>query len=255
MLVDVVPKRRRRRRPYVNASRVQLARQMRQFARQTPKGALVLDAGAGKSPYRHLFKHARYEAADFAELSTRYAPLDYVCNLTAIPVEDGRFDAIFCNQVLEHLPEPGRALTEMLRVLKPGGRMLLSAPLYYEEHQQPYDFFRYTQFALRRLFEEAGFQVTSIEWLEGYYGTVAYDFHQLSRLLPGDLSTFLAWNRGVRGLRTAIVVIATKRLARWLHRFYAELDGAWKYTARGMPKNYVVLASKPAASSEDVPVD
>jgi hypothetical protein len=58
-------------------------------SRGTEPGMLVLDAGAGRSPYRNLFRHARYEAADFAQLSTDYAPLDYVCDLTQIPVEDG----------------------------------------------------------------------------------------------------------------------------------------------------------------------
>ena len=76
-------------------------------SRRAPSaGMLVLDAGAGRGPYKHLFAHAHYEAADFAQLSTRYAPLDYVCDLSAIPVEDGRFDRIVFNQVLEHVPEP-----------------------------------------------------------------------------------------------------------------------------------------------------
>ena len=116
----------RRRRPaYVNASRAHLREAVRRFARGTKRGMLVLDAGAGTSPYRKLFKHARYEAADFAELGTKYAPLDYVCDLTDIPVEDGRFDRVLFNQVLEHLPAPGAAMAELHRVLRPGGRLFL----------------------------------------------------------------------------------------------------------------------------------
>jgi len=89
-----------RRKWFVNSSRVRLASLNRDFAKETRKGMLVLDAGAGRGPYRHLFKHARYEAADFAQLSTKYTPLDYVCSLVDIPVEDGRFDRILFNQVL-----------------------------------------------------------------------------------------------------------------------------------------------------------
>ncbi|HEY9352833.1 MAG TPA: hypothetical protein VIP28_06260, partial [Nocardioides sp.] len=62
---------------------------MARFAKGTKRGMRVLDAGAGRSPYRKLFKHAQYEAADFAQLSSAYAPLDYVCDITDIPVDDG----------------------------------------------------------------------------------------------------------------------------------------------------------------------
>jgi SAM-dependent methyltransferase len=237
--------RRKKRSSYVNPSRVHLRKAVRRFARGTKKGMLVLDAGAGKSPYRGLFKHATYEAADFAELGTNYAPLDYVCDITDIPVEDGRFDRVLFNQVLEHLPEPGRALTELHRVLKPGGRVFCSVPLFYEEHQKPYDFFRYTQFSLRRLFEEAGFEVVRIEWLEGYLGTVSYQFHQMQRWLPKDLRSIRAMGVGWRIVYVAPMIFATRFAARRLREPFARADIAWKYTAAGMPKNYVVVARKP----------
>jgi SAM-dependent methyltransferase len=233
---------------YVNASRVHLSRAVRRFAKGTKKGMLVLDAGAGTSPYRKFFKHARYEAADFAELGTKYAPLDYVCDITDIPVEDARFDRILCNQVLEHLPEPGRAMDELHRVLKPGGRVFLSVPLFYEEHQKPYDFYRYTQFSLRRLFEEHGFVVVRIDWLEGYLGTVSHQFHQMYRWLPGDLRTIRAMGVGWRILYVAPMILLTKAIAGRLRAPFARADIAWKYTETGMPKNYVVVARKPAAA-------
>ena len=159
---------------------------MRAFAADTAAEELVLDAGAGHGPYRQLFAHARYESADFAQLGTDYVPLDYVCDLTEIPVADSRFDAVFCNQVLEHLPDPLAALGELHRVLRPGARLLLTAPLFYQEHQVPYDFYRYTQFGLRHLVERAGFVVDELRWLEGYFGTLAYQFAQMHGCLPTD---------------------------------------------------------------------
>ncbi|MCX6400244.1 MAG: class I SAM-dependent methyltransferase [Propionibacteriales bacterium] len=235
---------------YVNPSRVQLRRQMVRFAKGTRRGMLVLDAGAGKSPYRRLFKHATYEAADFAQLSTEYAPLDYVCDITDIPVEDGRFDRVVFNQVLEHVPEPAVALAELNRVLKPGGRIFCSVPLFYAEHQQPYDYYRYTQFALKRLFEEAGFEIMRIEWLEGYFATMAYQFGMMHRHLPADLAGVKAL--GV-GRRRAVTVAPTLLFTRWmagrLQKFYAEADGDWKVTDGGMPKNYVVVARKAAPAT------
>lgn len=237
----------RRHPSYVNASRVHLRRQVRRFAKGTKKGMLVLDAGAGKSPYRSLFKHAHYEAADFAALGTAYAPLDYVCDITDIPVDDGRFDRVLFNQVLEHLPDPGVALAELHRVLKPGGRLFCSVPLFYEEHQQPYDFYRYTQFSLRRIFEEAGFEIARIDWLEGYLGTVSYQFHQMYRWLPKDLKTMRSMGFGWRLLYIGPMLWLTRRVAGRLRGPFARADIAAKYTGSGMPKNYVVVARKPAA--------
>ena len=236
----------RKRRPaYVNASRAHLREAVRRFARGTKRGMLVLDAGAGTSPYRKLFKHARYEAADFAELGTKYAPLDYVCDLTDIPVEDGRFDRVLCNQVLEHLPAPGAALAELNRVLRPGGRLFLSAPLFFEEHQQPYDFYRYTQYSLRMLAEEAGFEVVRIDWLEGYLGTVAHQFQQMYRWLPSNLRTVRSMGAGWRVVYLAPLILTTRFLAGQLRGPFARADIAWKYTGAGMPKNYVLVARKP----------
>jgi len=236
-----------RRKPpaYINASRRHLALAVRRFARGTKPGMLVLDAGAGKSPYRKFFRHATYEAADFAALGTQYAPLDYVCDISDIPVEDGRFDRVLFNQVLEHLPEPGSALAELHRVLKPGGRMFCSVPLFYEEHQEPYDFYRYTQFSLQRIFAEAGFEVVRIDWLEGYLGTVSHQFHQMYRWLPPDVRTIRAMGVGWRIVYIAPMILATRYAAGRLRAPFARADIAWKYTDKGMPKNYVVVARKP----------
>ena len=230
---------------YVNSSRVHLRRQVRKFSRGTQPGMVVLDAGAGRSPYRRFFKHAQYESADFAKLSTRYAPLDYVCDMTDIPVEDGRFDRVLFNQVLEHLPEPGLALQELNRVLKPGGRIFCSAPLFFPEHQVPYDFFRYTQFGLKKLFADAGFEIVRIEWLEGYFGTIAYQFSHMYTHLPSDIASVRAIGAGWRIVYLAPLIFVTRGLALFLRGAFAQADVRWKVTRSGMPKNYVVVARKP----------
>jgi SAM-dependent methyltransferase len=167
-----------------NSTRQRLWLENKAFAASIPVGALVLDAGAGDAPYKSLLAHTRYESADFEQVGKAYAKSTYVCDLSAIPVKDGRFEAILFNQVMEHLPEPKLAIRELYRVLKPGGRMIFTAPLFYEEHEQPYDFYRYTQFAVRYLFTEAGFRIDRLDWLEGYYSTVAYQMNRMGRALP-----------------------------------------------------------------------
>ena len=235
-----------RRKPpaYINASRRHLSLAVRRFARGTKPGMLVLDAGAGKSPYRKFFRHATYEAADFAALGTQYAPLDYVCDISDIPVEDGRFDRVLFNQVLEHLPEPASALTELHRVLKPGGRLFCSVPLFFQEHQAPYDFFRYTQYGLKKLFGDAGFEIVRIEWLEGYFGTLSYQFSHMYNHLPPDVASVRAMGTGWRVIYLAPLIFLTRRLALFLRGAFSRADVRWKYTASGMPKNYVVVARK-----------
>jgi ubiquinone/menaquinone biosynthesis C-methylase UbiE len=243
-------KKQKRHRKFVNSSRVRLAEVNREFARNTAQGMLVLDAGAGRGPYRHLFKHAKYEAADFAQLSTTtYTPLDYVCSLVDIPVEDDRFDRVLFNQVLEHVDSPPQVMAELYRVMKPGGEILCSCPLFYEEHQKPHDYYRYTQFALQMLFEDAGFSDVKVEWLEGYLGTISYQFHQMYRWLPKDPRRL---ETGWRLAYLGPLVVGTRFAAGFLRDAFGRADLRWKHTSTGMPKNYVVRASKPLSTSPPV---
>jgi SAM-dependent methyltransferase len=202
----------------------------------------VLDAGAGEAPYAPWFADHRYESADFAQVDKVYAQeLTYVCDLTELPVSDARYDLIVMTQVLEHVPEPGRVLAEMHRVLKPSAEIWFSAPLFYEEHEQPYDYFRYTQFALRRLARAAGLEVLSVEWLEGYFGTLGYQLRMAGAQLPGRPS---AYGGGGKGLAYAIGAQVARRIALRVGRRLDALDARVKITDAGMPKNYAVRARR-----------
>jgi SAM-dependent methyltransferase len=227
---------------YVNTSRIRLRNVNTRFARSTEPEMLVLDAGAGRGPYRKLFKHAQYETADFAQLGTNYTKLDYICDLIDIPVEDARFDRVLFNQVLEHVNDPPAVLAELYRVLKPNGQILCTCPLYFQEHQKPHDYFRYTKYGLRHLFEQAGFEVTRISWLEGYFGTIAHQLRQMRLHLPKKAR---ALEPGWRIVYLAPLIWFTRVLATVLMVAYSHADLRWKYTNAGMPKNYVVLARKP----------
>lgn len=113
-----------------------------------------------------------------------YGQIDYVCDLGSIPVEDNRYDLVVCTQVLEHVPDPGSVLRELFRVLKPNGCLWLTAPFFFAEHMQPYDFYRYTQYGLRHLITSSGFQVEKLERLDGYYVTLSYQLATAARALP-----------------------------------------------------------------------
>ena len=82
------------------------------------QGGLLLDVGAGKSPYRGLIEEAgwRYESADWPNSIHQNDRHTYDCAADEIPVEDERFDAILCTEVLEHVPNPASTLVEFNRI-------------------------------------------------------------------------------------------------------------------------------------------
>ena len=150
-----------------------LVRRDRWIAEQAaivPSGTKVLDVGAGSCPYRNLFAHCEYRSQDLAPLRGdqlrhgAYGRLDYVSDLTAIPVPDGSFGAVLCTEVLEHHPQPIIVVRELARILAPGGRLILTAPLGSGIHQEPYHFYGgYTPWWYQRFLTEAGFGKIMVE--------------------------------------------------------------------------------------------
>ncbi|SIO22474.1 Methyltransferase domain-containing protein [Parasphingorhabdus marina DSM 22363] len=229
---------------FPNSSREYLRRYNQAFAAETEPGMRVLDAGAGEQPYRPFFDHCTYESADFEMVDKPYARSTYVCDLADIPTEDNLFDRIVFNQVLEHIPEPDKVLAELYRVTRPGGRIICTCPFYYEEHEKPYDFYRYTQFAHRHIFARAGFEIDRLEWLEGYFGTLGYQFQTMAHRLPASPSRYL--KKPWWPVLFWPLLLLVKGSAALLAALFYRLDLACKITDRGHPKNYVILARKPA---------
>ncbi|MCK4738571.1 MAG: class I SAM-dependent methyltransferase [Deltaproteobacteria bacterium] len=139
--------------------------------KELPAETLLLDAGAGECWYKPHFSHLKYYSVDFGlgKGDWDYTNLDVLANLLQLPFEDNTFDAVLCTQVLEHINLPGDFVKELYRILKPGGKLYLSAPQGFKEHQTPHDYFRYTSFGLRFLFEEAGFKVEYVKPFGGFF--------------------------------------------------------------------------------------
>jgi SAM-dependent methyltransferase len=122
---------------------------------QDVTGARVLDVGAGDRPYDELLSSAA-EVVGFDRPGNPHADLHG--SLEAIPVDDASFDVALCLQVLEHVPDPAAAVRELHRVVRPGGRVLLSTHGIYPFHPNPDDLWRWTNQGLERLF------LTTAEW-------------------------------------------------------------------------------------------
>lgn len=144
-------------------------------ARSIPQNSRVLDVGAGEQQYKHFFSHTHYVAQDLGVGDTAwdYSKLDIVSEIYAIPVPDQSFDYILCTQVMEHLRYPDKAFAEFSRILKPGGKLFVTCPLAWKEHQIPHDFFRYTQFSLQSLGADHGFVTQRMDKVGGKFITLA----------------------------------------------------------------------------------
>ncbi|OIO70816.1 MAG: SAM-dependent methyltransferase [Zetaproteobacteria bacterium CG12_big_fil_rev_8_21_14_0_65_55_1124] len=174
-------------------------------ATDLPAGSRILDAGAGSCPYRALFAHCDYKTQDFTSLQGeqlsggQYGSIDYVCDIASIPVEDGTFDAVLCSEVIEHVPDPVAVMVEFSRILKSGGRLLLTAPLGSGIHQEPYHFYGgYTPFWYDKVLSEAGFTDINVQANGGSlraFSQEALRFMQMTMPFSGILPFFpsLLW--------------------------------------------------------------
>jgi len=133
------------------------------------KGVLY-DLGAGESPYKEFFlNHAqRYVAVDWTS-SYHNIQVDVAADLNKpLPIDTEVADSVVSLSVLEHLSEPQTMLNEAFRILKPGGTIVLQVPWQWWIHEAPYDYFRFTPYALKLLFEKAGFTDIIVEPQSGF---------------------------------------------------------------------------------------
>lgn len=157
------------------------------FAHGLANSSSVLDAGAGEGVYAKFFERQRYIAVDRAVGDTQwdYGRLDALADLSDLPFGTARFDACICLNTLEHVPEPGRALAEIARTLRPGGHLLVVVPFEWEVHQAPHDYGRLTRYGLHYALERAGFTTIEIAAIGGFFRLAARRLLDALRFFPG----------------------------------------------------------------------
>ena len=150
-----------------------------------PERRVIVDAGAGEVRFSEYFSGHVFVAMDsrVGDSKWDYSKIDVCADLCRIPVASGKVDLVISTQVLEHVPNPGQVLLEIARILRPGGRLLLTAPQGWHEHQQPHDYFRFTRYALRNLIEEAGFREVEIQPLGGYFHYLGHRLTYIPKIL------------------------------------------------------------------------
>jgi len=125
----------------------------------------ILDVGCGSMPYRGFFSDSTSShGLEIDQPRNRSNPnVTHWYDGRIFPIADQTYTGVICSQVLEHAFEPELLLSEIYRVLEPGGRLLLTIPFFWPEHEQPYDSQRFTSFGLISRLEKLGFQNITVE--------------------------------------------------------------------------------------------
>jgi len=140
----------------------------------------LLDVGCGAMPYQAIIMAppSRVDRYIGMDLESAVAPYkEFRPTITwdgnTIPLADASVDCVMATEVLEHCPYPDRVMAEIGRVLKPGGRLLVTVPFLWPLHDAPYDEHRYTPFALQRIIGSAGFREVKVEVYGGWDASLA----------------------------------------------------------------------------------
>jgi SAM-dependent methyltransferase len=151
----------------------------------------LMDYGCGAKPYQSLFKVERYVGVDMENPghSHEQEEVDVFYDGKTLPFDSSTFDSVFASEVLEHVFEPDNALREIHRVMKPGGKILLTVPFVWNEHEIPNDYGRYTSFGLNYLLEKNGFTILEMRKSGSFISVLhqlqaLYFFRRIERLPP-----------------------------------------------------------------------
>jgi SAM-dependent methyltransferase len=203
---------------------------VRDFVSRNATEATTLDLGCGAGPYADYFPHrigfdvqpgpAVHIVGDAHDLGT---------------FEDEQFECVLCSEVLEHLHTPTRAIDEIHRVLKPGGRLILTTRFIFPIHEAPGDYYRYTKYGLRHLLQ--CFEILEIEEESNTLEAVAVLYQRIGfqcRTL-GSLLLNIVWFVAARITQLFSFVITREYGSKWI----GVEDG------HIMTTGYYVLCEKP----------
>jgi SAM-dependent methyltransferase len=182
----------------------------------------VLNAGAGDRDISNLVSGELVNQD--IETGTHNKNVHVYSPLHAIPFDDGYFDAVICNAVIEHVEDPERVLAEIARVVRPSGVLYLCVPFMQPRHADPSDFQRYTADGLTALVRRHGFEVREASAMHSVYTTLGWILMEWLRPLPGWRGWLLRWailpwvrrkalrsRRQISSLASAFRVIAERR--------------------------------------------
>lgn len=165
----------------------------------------VLDFGCGAKPYQELFKRCtKYIGCDIDVSGHDHTneTIDVIYDGKVLPFGNEEFDSLFSSEVFEHIDNLEEILSELNRVLKKGGYMLITVPFVWNEHEVPYDFRRYTSYGLKNVAKKYGFDIVKYKKSTSYIETV----FQLVMVYIHSLSIEKVSNRGIRIIIQRLII-------------------------------------------------
>ncbi len=142
----------------------------------------LLDCGCGDVPFYGIYKdqiESNY-CVDWENSLQQQIHIDQFINLNEqLNLPSNEYDSVLLSDVLEHIAEPSNLLKELNRVLKQNGKLIIMVPFLYRLHEEPHDFYRYTEYSLKHLLEKNGFKLIKIE---SYGGIVDVIFDLLNKV-------------------------------------------------------------------------
>ena len=204
-----------------------------QYAGEKYANGRLIDIGCGNKPYKAFMKSVtEYIGCDIVQSNLEC--VDVLCEANNIPLPSESFDTAFSTQTIEHVADHNGLISEAFRLLKKGGYFIVSGPMTWPLHEEPYDFFRFTSHGFRYILEKAGFEVKEILSNGGIWAAAGQQF-LIAVESPGNKSHFLikVWRKLFNALR--------------MH-YFVNLICAWldKNDSNSVnTTNYVVVARKP----------
>ena len=195
----------------------------------------LLDYGCGTAPYLEKYR-SQVTGVTFSDIVRRIdADLNFIFSdgNAKLPFGDEIFDTILCSEVLEHLSNPGALFSEFQRILKPGGRIILSTPFMYPLHETPKDFFRFSPYAIEYFCKINGLQL--VKTLQ--VGDLTHFLFDL--IDKGFRSILLIRNRGEFYFLSKVLLTFTKKRSSIVFDFSGEISPMNRFTL-----GYVYVVAK-----------
>jgi|TARA_B110000037_G_C17098916_1_gene497160 SAM-dependent methyltransferase len=174
----------------------------------------LLDIGCGSKPYESFFNVDSYIGLDIdRDVARDKKKADFFYDGGKFPFKDGSFDCVFCSEVIEHVFNPDEFLSEINRVLKKDGEFLITAPFIWDEHEQPYDYARYSSFGLKSLLEKNYFTILE-------HKKIGTNFSTFFQLINGYLYKIIeSWPKYIRLLIVILIMSCFNLLGLFFGKF------------------------------------